>query len=176
MQERTARTARRGVRRWTALAAAALVGGALIPGTAAADEPAAPADVEVAAVPYWPGEREYCWTSDQGSGGISWQSKPTGGGGYALFSESGEKLEVVDTKSNGYRVVALFSWCEGPLYDKGVYRSWLHRDSGPDEGAIDRQYYDFDFAEGRRLLMRVCEKKMSTGQLIDCSWPVRMFG
>ncbi|SEF08464.1 hypothetical protein [Jiangella alba] len=173
MRGRTKRATRRGARRWAALAVAALVGAALIPGAAAAGEPA-PADLGTAATPYWPGDRERCGAGDARDG-IWFLDGPVGGGGHAVFDGGDETLEVVDTKSNGYRVVALFSWCEGPLNSVGTYRSWLHRDSGPNEGATDREVYDFDFAEGRRLLVRVCEKNMSTGRLIDCSWPVRMY-
>jgi hypothetical protein len=97
------------------------------------------------------------------------QRSPTGGGGKATFYERGEYLKVEDTNSNGWRVVAQITWCDGPFWTVSPLRGWLDRDSGPNEGAVDRETYDFDFAEGRRLVFRVCEKKISTGAIRNCS-------
>lgn len=81
--------------------------------------------------------------------------------GYATWLPAGEKLVVVDQKSNGYRTVALFSWCEN-----GGYVSYRRLDSGPDEGATDEELYDLEFAEGRKIKFRVCEVK--NGALRSC--------
>ncbi|SDT70519.1 hypothetical protein [Jiangella sp. DSM 45060] len=114
-----------------------------------------------------------CWQhpNPDGKTWTAWTS-----GGSVKFYERGEILEVTDTKSNGWRVVGLFTWCEGPFLGQGVWREspstssgWQHRDSGPDQGAVDKQRYDYEFEEGRRVIFRACEKKMSTGQLRNCS-------
>ncbi|WP_157987440.1 hypothetical protein [Jiangella endophytica] len=118
-----------------------------------------------------PGDSELCYVSPGDR--PSWISESTkNNAGSATFYERGEILEVTDTASNGWRTVALFSWCEGGLYGIGTFRSYLHRDSGPNEGPTDVQRYDFEFAEGRMVLLTVCEKK--DGRLRNCSPTVRM--
>ncbi|WP_298331475.1 hypothetical protein [Haloactinopolyspora sp.] len=120
-----------------------------------------------------PGDSLGCWQYPHPDGGqkVAWTS-----GGDVRFYERGEYLTVTDTKSNGWRVVALFSWCEGPLLGQGTFHwspttsdGWQHRDSGPNQGSRDQKTYNYDFEEGRRIIFRACEKKMSTGQLRNCS-------
>jgi hypothetical protein len=156
LSTRLTTTARRLRRIGVALAALILLGTAL-PGTASAY----PTDLG-------PGDPIPCNTIDHPDG-RTWTRSPVGGGGSATFYERGEYLKVKDTNSNGWRVVAQITWCDGPFWTVSPLRGWLDRDSGPNEGAVDRETYDFDFAEGRRLVFRVCEKKISTGAIRNCS-------
>lgn len=41
----------------------------------------------------------------------------------------------------------------------GSYTRYKHYDSGPNEGRVDRETYDFDFREGRKIKVRVPEGK-----------------
>jgi hypothetical protein len=87
------------------------------------------------------------------------------GGGYAEWYANGEWLEVVDVKSNGRRVVALFRWCTN-----GQYTEPQWRDSGPDEGRIDSELYNYSFAEGRKIRFVVCEKTSGSNPVLsNCS-------
>ncbi|SDS32088.1 hypothetical protein [Microlunatus soli] len=83
--------------------------------------------------------------------------------GYVTWSSDGERLRVVDTSSNGRRIVALFSYCVN-----GTWHDTLYRDSGPNEGPIDVEKYDFDFAEGRAITFQPCEIRMASKTLYNC--------
>ncbi len=84
--------------------------------------------------------------------------------GYVTFRSKGEILRVQDYRSNGWRIVAKVSWCDA----NGNWRPYIYRDSGPNDGPVDQEYYDFDFAEGRILIIEVCEWKPATGQVRGC--------
>ncbi|SEF13634.1 hypothetical protein [Jiangella alba] len=159
----------RRLARWAAAVAGAVaLTSVALPGVAAPSGPK-PGDVATRG----------CWEQPNPDGRI-WTKSINGAS--VTFYERGEKLVVSDNKSNGWRAVALFTWCEGPYLSQGVWREspstssgWLHRDSGPDQGSIDTKTYSFNLAEGRRVIFRVCEKKMSTGQLRNCSNTVEAY-
>lgn len=163
-QPATTGRARRLMRRAAALAGTSILAVASLQTGAFATEPGVGESKRSEIVTSLkPGDTAFCWEQPNPDG-KSWTAATTYGS--ATFSERGEYLKVEDRKSNGWRIVARFSWCEnGPT---GVFRGWLHRDSGPDEGEVDRQTYDFEFAEGRRVIFQVCEKNMTTGALRDC--------
>lgn len=73
--------------------------------------------------------------------------------GFAIWHAYGDWLEVIDTKSDGHRMVALFSYCVD-----GHWHPNLQLDSGPDEGSHDREKYKFNFAEGRAVKVELCER------------------
>lgn len=127
-----------------------------------------------------PGDSLGCWSYPHPDGGH--RTASIAGRGSVTYYERGEYLTVRDTSSNGWRVVALFSWCEGPLLGLGTFHwspttsdGWQHRDSGPNQGAVDEKTYNYDFEEGRRVIFRACEKQMSTGQLRNCTNTVEMW-
>ncbi|WP_157987632.1 hypothetical protein [Jiangella endophytica] len=159
----------RTLTRWAyAVAGAAALTTVVLPANAAPSGPK-PGDVATRG----------CWEQPNPDG-KSWTAQTSGGS--VTFYERDELLRVSDTRSNGWRVVALFTWCEGPYLSQGVWREspstssgWQHRDSGPDQGPIDTKTYNYDFTEGRRVIFRACEKKMSTGQLRNCSNTVEAY-
>lgn len=72
-------------------------------------------------------------------------------GGFARFHEYGDRLEVVDTASDGVRTTAIFQYCED-----GGFKPNGRFDSGPNEGSVDREWHDFDYAEKRKVRFKVC--------------------
>lgn len=83
--------------------------------------------------------------------------------GYVTWYSDGERLKVVDTSSNGRRIVALFTYCVS-----GKWHATLRRDSGPNQGPVDSKTYNFDFAEGRGIAFKPCETDTKTGALYNC--------
>lgn len=82
----------------------------------------------------------------------------------AVWHSGGDYLIVQDHISNGYRGVALFSYCVS-----GTWHPYLHLDSGPDEGDFDQEVYNFNFAEGRAIKFKVCEQRSGEpGSAYNC--------
>jgi hypothetical protein len=92
----------------------------------------------------------------------SFNASSDGNAGFAHFSSYDELLTVGDPVNNHRRAVARFSICVGSQFEP--YRSY---DSGPHEGDTDRERYDLNIAEGRRVRFKVCERAAS-GSLINC--------
>lgn len=101
-----------------------------------------------------------CWAN--ANNGDVWGAYATGG--YARFYEYGDKLEVVDTKSDGVRTQVYFQYCD--TYNGKIYY-YAHKgpvlDSGPNEGSVDREWYDFDYAERRIVRFKACTAAGCTG-------------
>lgn len=152
------RTTRRFLRRFALAAAMTALIAVVLPAAASAG----PTSIR-------PGDNVFCHVPPS-ERRPSFTVYASNGGGEATFVERGEILTVKDTDSNGWRTVALFSWCEGWIYGVGVMHPYLHRDSGPDEGPEDSEEHDFEFTEGRLVIMQVCEKK--DGRLRNCSGSV----
>jgi hypothetical protein len=74
--------------------------------------------------------------------------------GGATWYERGDKLLVRDNSSNGLRTVVNFSFCKnGNWTPDGKYKF----DSGPDEGEVDEEVYDFTMVERRMVRFQACE-------------------
>lgn len=70
------------------------------------------------------------------------------GGGVVTFYEHGDNFVIKDTNSNSQRVRAKINVC-----GVGV----IHMNSGPNEGAVDVEVWNYDFLEGRKFDLWVRE-------------------
>lgn len=89
--------------------------------------------------------------------GFVWSGFNANHTGNARFYEYGDRLEVIDTSSNGERARAHFQFCTRDDEGNAYYARYSWLDSGPDEGKIDRQLYDLSFSEGVKVRFKVCD-------------------
>jgi hypothetical protein len=86
----------------------------------------------------------------------------TNGWGTGIFEAYDDVLKVVDLRNDGHRTYVHLDVCEGGQWVRyGAYSS------GPNEGNTDRERYDFNFTEGRRIRFQVCVKQ--DGSWVGCS-------
>ncbi|HEY9411575.1 MAG TPA: hypothetical protein VIP77_18490 [Jiangellaceae bacterium] len=139
---------------WAAVSAGLAVGIGLFTAGPASAEPATAATTKAAQ----PQDANSCFGS---TGSDAWVGHPTTGytHGAARFQSRDELLYVEDYLSNGRRIVVRFSWCES-----GAYVPYQNRDSGMDQGDVDSNMYDYNFAEGRKIRFKVCEERSRTDE------------
>jgi hypothetical protein len=101
-------------------------------------------------------------TTKTGSGGNDYW-------GEAVFREYGEILYITDWDSNGWRTTVDFYICYN-----GKWRYDFEANSGPDEGIVDTERINLAYKDGRRLRMRVCERKITGGTPRRCGYPMEM--
>lgn len=77
--------------------------------------------------------------------------------GKSKWYEYGDKFEIIDTKSDGYRTIGFVNWCKN-----GAWVGWKGYNSGPNEGDTDSEVIDFGLAEGRRVAIFTCRMASST--------------
>jgi hypothetical protein len=86
----------------------------------------------------------------------------TNGWGTGIFEAYDDVLKVVDLRNDGHRTYVHLDVCEdGQWVRYGAYSS------GPNEGNTDRERYDFNLTEGRRIRFNVCVKQ--DGSWVGCS-------